>query len=94
MLHAVKRGIKDAVAPQAMFEDLGIKYVGPVDGHDQAAMESALRRAKGFGGPVIVHAVTRKGYGYRPAEDDEADCLHSPSSRSTRRPASRSRRRR
>jgi 1-deoxy-D-xylulose-5-phosphate synthase len=77
-LHAVKRGIKDAVSPQAMFEDLGIKYVGPVDGHDIAAMESALRRAKGFRGPVIVHAVTRKGYGYRPAEDDEADCLHGP----------------
>ncbi|BCB87860.1 1-deoxy-D-xylulose-5-phosphate synthase [Phytohabitans suffuscus] len=80
MLHAVKTGIKDAVAPQAMFEDLGIKYVGPIDGHDVAAVESALRRAKGFGGPVIVHAVTRKGYGYRPAEDDEADCLHGPSS--------------
>ncbi|RKR90951.1 1-deoxy-D-xylulose-5-phosphate synthase [Micromonospora pisi] len=79
VLHAVKKGIKDAVAPQAMFEDLGIKYVGPVDGHDVAAVESALRRAKGFGGPVIVHAVTRKGYGYRPAEEDEADCFHSPS---------------
>jgi 1-deoxy-D-xylulose-5-phosphate synthase len=79
-LHAVKKGIKDAVAPQAMFEDLGIKYVGPVDGHDIAAVESALSRAKRFGGPVIVHAVTRKGYGYRPAEDDEADCLHGPSS--------------
>jgi 1-deoxy-D-xylulose-5-phosphate synthase len=79
-LHAVKKGIKDAVAPQAMFEDLGIKYVGPVDGHDIAAMESALRRAKRYGAPVIVHAVTRKGYGYRPAEDDEADCLHGPSS--------------
>jgi 1-deoxy-D-xylulose-5-phosphate synthase len=79
VLHAVKTGIKDAVAPQAMFEDLGIKYVGPIDGHDIAAVESALRRAKGFGGPVIVHAVTRKGYGYRPAEEDEADCLHSPS---------------
>ena len=77
-LHAVKKGIKDAVAPQAMFEDLGIKYVGPVDGHDLAAVESALHKAKRFGGPVIVHAVTRKGYGYRPAEDDEADCLHSP----------------
>ncbi|GIJ51858.1 1-deoxy-D-xylulose-5-phosphate synthase [Virgisporangium aliadipatigenens] len=77
-LHAVKKGIKDAVAPQAMFEDLGIKYVGPVDGHDLEAMEAALRKAKGFGGPVIVHAVTRKGYGYRPAEDDEADCLHGP----------------
>src|SRR5438270_7608236 len=79
-LHAVKKGIKDAVAPQALFEDLGIKYVGPVDGHDLAAVESALRRAKRYGGPVIVHAVTRKGYGYRPAEDDEADCLHGPSS--------------
>jgi 1-deoxy-D-xylulose-5-phosphate synthase len=78
VLHAVKKGIKDAVAPQALFEDLGIKYVGPVDGHDIAAVESALRRAKGFGGPVIVHTVTRKGYGYRPAEEDEADCFHGP----------------
>ena len=79
VLHAVKKGIKDAIAPQALFEDLGIKYVGPVDGHDLPAVESALQRAKRFGGPVIVHVVTRKGYGYRPAEDDEADCLHSPS---------------
>ena len=78
VLHAVKRGIKDAVSPQPMFEDLGLKYVGPVDGHDVQAMESALRRAKGFNAPVIVHAVTRKGYGYRPAEDDDADCLHGP----------------
>ncbi|AGZ45306.1 1-deoxy-D-xylulose-5-phosphate synthase [Actinoplanes friuliensis] len=78
VLHAVKKGIKDAVSPQPMFEDLGIKYLGPVDGHDIQAMESALRRAKGFNAPVIVHAVTRKGYGYRPAEDDEADCLHGP----------------
>jgi 1-deoxy-D-xylulose-5-phosphate synthase len=80
VLHAVKKGIKDAVAPQAMFEDLGIKYVGPVDGHDREAVESALRKAKNFGGPVIVHAVTRKGFGYRPAMEDEADCLHGPSS--------------
>src|SRR3954447_24878446 len=79
VLHAVKKGIKDAVSPQPMFEDLGLKYVGPVDGHDEQAMESALRKAKGFNAPVIVHAVTRKGYGYRPAEDDEADCLHGPS---------------
>ncbi|GIH11074.1 1-deoxy-D-xylulose-5-phosphate synthase [Rhizocola hellebori] len=77
-LHAVKKGIKDAVAPQALFEDLGIKYVGPVDGHDLAAMESALQRAKRYGGPVIVHAVTHKGYGYAPAEQDEADRLHAP----------------
>jgi 1-deoxy-D-xylulose-5-phosphate synthase len=79
VLHAVKKGIKDAVSPQALFEDLGIKYVGPVDGHDLVGVESALRRAKAFGGPVIVHAVTRKGYGYQPALDDAADCLHSPS---------------
>jgi 1-deoxy-D-xylulose-5-phosphate synthase len=77
-LHGVKKGIKDLVAPQVMFEDLGLKYVGPVDGHDVLALESALARARDFGGPVIVHAVTRKGFGYRPAEDDEADCLHSP----------------
>ncbi len=80
VLHAVKKGIKDAISPQPMFEDLGIKYLGPVDGHDIAAVESALRRARNFKGPVIVHAVTRKGYGYRPAEDDEADCLHGPGS--------------
>jgi 1-deoxy-D-xylulose-5-phosphate synthase len=80
VLHAVKRGIKDAVSPQPMFEDLGLKYVGPVDGHDVVAMENALRKAKGFNAPVIVHAVTRKGFGYRPAEDDEADCLHGPGS--------------
>ncbi|GGN52933.1 1-deoxy-D-xylulose-5-phosphate synthase [Actinoplanes lobatus] len=80
VLHAVKKGIKDAISPQPMFEDLGLKYIGPVDGHDQQAMESALRRAKGFNAPVIVHAVTKKGYGYLPAEQDEADCLHGPGS--------------
>jgi len=77
MLHGLKVGLKDAVSPQAMFADLGIKYLGPVDGHDQAAMEAALRRAKAFGGPVIVHAVTRKGMGFAPAENDEADQMHS-----------------
>ncbi len=76
-LHGLKRGVKDFLQPQVMFEDLGLKYVGPIDGHDTAAMEAALRRAKDFGGPVIVHAVTVKGFGYQPAVDDEADCLHS-----------------
>jgi 1-deoxy-D-xylulose-5-phosphate synthase len=75
-LHGIKRGLKDLVQPQVMFEDLGLKYVGPIDGHDTGAMESALRRARAFGRPVIVHCVTRKGFGYQPAEDDEADCLH------------------
>jgi 1-deoxy-D-xylulose-5-phosphate synthase len=76
-LHGMKKGIKDVVAPQGMFEDLGIKYVGPVDGHDIGQMEHALRRAKAFGGPVIVHAITRKGNGYAPAENDEADRFHA-----------------
>ncbi|MFC5911017.1 1-deoxy-D-xylulose-5-phosphate synthase [Streptacidiphilus monticola] len=75
-LHGAKKGFKDAFAPQGMFEDLGIKYVGPIDGHDIAALESALRRAKGFGGPVIVHCITEKGRGYRAAELDEADHFH------------------
>ncbi len=76
-LHGLKRGMKDFLQPQVLFEDLGLKYVGPIDGHDVEAMESALRRARDFGAPVIVHAVTVKGYGYQPAVDDEADCLHS-----------------
>ena len=75
-LHAAKRGLKDALTPQILFEDLGLKYLGPVDGHDMQAMESALRRAKDFGGPVIVHAVTRKGNGYPPAEKDAAELMH------------------
>lgn len=75
-LHAAKRGIKDALSPQVMFSDLGIKYLGPVDGHDTRAMEHALTMAKSFGGPVIVHAVTRKGNGFAPAENHEADQMH------------------
>jgi 1-deoxy-D-xylulose-5-phosphate synthase len=77
-LHALKAGVKDALSPQELFADLGLKYFGPVDGHDVAAVESALRRAKHFGGPVIVHAVTRKGCGYPPAENDAAEQMHSP----------------
>lgn len=76
-LHGLKRGLKDLIQPQAMFEDLGLKYVGPIDGHDQLALERALFKAKGFGGPVIVHVCTIKGYGYQPAVDDEADNLHA-----------------
>jgi 1-deoxy-D-xylulose-5-phosphate synthase len=78
VLHAIKKGLKDALAPQGLFEDLGLKYVGPVDGHDRAAVEQALAKAKRFGGPVIVHALTRKGFGYDAAERHEADQFHSP----------------
>ncbi|MEE1824410.1 1-deoxy-D-xylulose-5-phosphate synthase [Streptomyces sp. BE20] len=76
-LHGAKKGFKDAFAPQGMFEDLGLKYLGPIDGHDLAALESALTKARGFGGPVIVHCLTVKGRGYRPAEQDEADRFHA-----------------
>ncbi|MCU1605827.1 MAG: dxs, partial [Modestobacter sp.] len=76
-LHAIKKGLKEVLSPQGMFEDLGMKYVGPVDGHDVEMMESALRRARSFGGPVIVHAVTTKGFGYPPAETDTIDAWHS-----------------
>ncbi|REE95275.1 1-deoxy-D-xylulose-5-phosphate synthase [Thermomonospora umbrina] len=75
-LHGMKKGLKDVFQPQAMFEDLGMKYVGPIDGHDVEATEHALRRARAFGGPVIVHCITRKGYGYAPAENNEEDCMH------------------
>ncbi|MFI6283983.1 1-deoxy-D-xylulose-5-phosphate synthase [Streptomyces sp. NPDC051018] len=76
-LHGAKKGFKDAFAPQGMFEDLGLKYVGPIDGHDTAAVESALRRAKRFHGPVVVHCLTEKGRGYQPALEDEADRFHT-----------------
>ncbi|GAB3118614.1 1-deoxy-D-xylulose-5-phosphate synthase [Streptomyces calidiresistens] len=76
-LHGAKKGLKDIIAPQGMFEDLGLKYVGPIDGHDVEALESAFQRAKRFGGPVIVHCITEKGRGYRPAREDEADQFHA-----------------
>jgi len=77
-LHAIKKGMKDALAPQGLFEDLGLKYVGPIDGHDRVAVEQALMQAKRFGGPVIVHVMTKKGFGYDAAERHEADQFHSP----------------
>jgi 1-deoxy-D-xylulose-5-phosphate synthase len=76
-LHGMKKGLKDIVAPQGMFEDLGLKYLGPVDGHDEESLESALRRARAFGGPVLVHVITQKGRGYEPARRDEADRFHA-----------------
>ncbi|WP_420113888.1 1-deoxy-D-xylulose-5-phosphate synthase, partial [Pseudactinotalea sp.] len=76
-LHGLKTGLRDVLRPQGMFEGLGIKYVGPVDGHDVLAVEAALRSARAFGGPVIVHAITEKGRGYVPAETDVADRFHA-----------------
>ncbi|MGX1748124.1 1-deoxy-D-xylulose-5-phosphate synthase [Glutamicibacter protophormiae] len=76
-LHATKKGIKDWWAPQGLFEDLGLKYIGPIDGHNLAAVEEALQQAKQYGGPVLVHALTEKGHGYAPALADEADQFHA-----------------
>jgi 1-deoxy-D-xylulose-5-phosphate synthase len=76
-LHGMKKGIKDIVAPQGMFEDLGLKYLGPVDGHDIPALERALTQAKKFSGPVLVHAITEKGRGHAPALNDEAEKFHA-----------------
>ncbi len=75
-LHGIKKGIKDVLQPQVMFEDLGLKYVGPIDGHDERLVEAALRRAREFGGPVLVHVITKKGLGYAAAEQNTDDRLH------------------
>nr|WP_202422025.1 1-deoxy-D-xylulose-5-phosphate synthase [Nocardiopsis alba] len=77
-LHGLKKGIKDTIQPQIMFEDLGLKYLGPIDGHDEQALEKALRRARDFGGPAIVHVITQKGKGYAPAENHDEDQFHAP----------------
>jgi 1-deoxy-D-xylulose-5-phosphate synthase len=76
-LHGVKKGIKDIVAPQGMFEDLGLKYIGPIDGHSIEAMENALEQAKNFGAPVLVHVITEKGRGHAPAINDAAEKFHA-----------------
>ena len=76
-LHGIKKGVKDMLAPQGMFEDLGFKYLGPINGHDIEAMEKTLQMAKEFGAPVIVHAITEKGRGYKPALEDMAEKFHA-----------------
>jgi len=76
-LHGMKKGIKDIIAPQGMFEDLGLKYMGPIDGHDIAAMEKAFLIAKEFGEPVLIHVITEKGRGHKPAIADEAEKFHA-----------------
>ncbi|MDR0960826.1 MAG: 1-deoxy-D-xylulose-5-phosphate synthase [Propionibacteriaceae bacterium] len=77
LLHGLKIGLKDVLAPQGLFADLGLKYIGPIDGHDRAAVERGLTQAKGFGGPVIVHCLTHKGHGYKAAEENVADHFHT-----------------
>ncbi|MDN4489458.1 1-deoxy-D-xylulose-5-phosphate synthase [Demequina sp. SYSU T00068] len=72
-----KRALKGLLTDQGMFADLGIKYIGPIDGHDQRHVERALEQARELGGPVLVHVLTEKGRGYSPAEQDDADRFHA-----------------
>lgn len=76
-LHGLKTGLKDILVPQALFGDLGLKYIGPIDGHDTVAVELALERAKSFGQPVLVHVITEKGRGYTPALEDLDEKFHA-----------------
>ncbi|MFT3886672.1 MAG: 1-deoxy-D-xylulose-5-phosphate synthase [Arachnia sp.] len=77
LMHGFKTGVKDVLAPQSMFSDLGIKYTGPIDGHDLTALTNHLEQARQFGGPVIVHCVTHKGQGFQAAEQNEEDRFHA-----------------
>lgn len=77
LMHGFKTGVKDVVAPQDLFSDLGIKYTGPIDGHDLGALTNHLEQARQFGGPVIVHTITVKGKGFKAAEENEQDRFHA-----------------
>jgi 1-deoxy-D-xylulose-5-phosphate synthase len=68
--------MREVAEPPVFFEALGVRYVGPIDGHDVALLEEALHNAADFDGPIVVHVVTQKGRGYPPAEDDDEKCLH------------------
>ena len=77
ILHGIKMGVRDVLVPQGMFTELGLKYLGPINGHDVHAMELALQQAKNFDGPVLVHCITQKGRGFRAAEEHEEDRFHA-----------------
>ena len=75
-LQGIKSAIREVLEPTAFFETLGVRYTGPIDGHDIAGLEQALRHAAEYDGPIVVHVLTQKGRGYAPAEDDDEKCLH------------------
>jgi 1-deoxy-D-xylulose-5-phosphate synthase len=75
-LQGMYSAVREVIEPPVFFEALGVRYVGPIDGHDVAGMEVALVQAAEHDGPIVVHVVTRKGRGYAPAEDDDERCLH------------------
>jgi 1-deoxy-D-xylulose-5-phosphate synthase len=75
-LQGIKAAIREVVEPTVFFEALGVRYTGPIDGHDIAGLEDALRNAAAYDGPIVVHVLTQKGRGYSPAETDDEKCLH------------------
>lgn len=75
-LQGIYSAVREVIEPPAFFEALGVRYVGPIDGHDQGGVEVALRQATEFDGPIVVHVITQKGRGYGPAETDDEKCLH------------------
>ena len=76
-MDGVRAGLREAIAnPNGFFETLGVRYIGPVDGHDIVSLERVLRQAAEHEGPIVVHALTQKGRGYAPAETDGEKCLH------------------
>jgi len=75
-LQGVKAAVREVLEPTVFFEALGVRYTGPIDGHDIAGVENALRNAASYPGPIVVHVLTQKGRGYSPAEDDDEKCLH------------------
>ncbi|WP_406713776.1 1-deoxy-D-xylulose-5-phosphate synthase [Trueperella pyogenes] len=76
-LRGIKKGMKEIFFDAGIFDSLGLKYIGPVDGHDIKSLEEALTMARDYGGPVVVHAITEKGRGFKPAEENKADRFHA-----------------
>ena len=77
MIRGAGKGLLGSVTPKSMFPNLDLKYIGPIDGHDLAAVEQALEQAKKYAHPVIVHVITQKGKGFDPAVLNEADQFHA-----------------
>jgi 1-deoxy-D-xylulose-5-phosphate synthase len=75
-VHSVASALREMVAPHTFFEALGVRYAGPIDGHDIDVMEQAFAHAAEWDGPIVVHVLTQKGRGYGPAEQDDVQRLH------------------
>ena len=78
LVRKMKYSIKQLIIPNMLFEDLGFKYLGPVDGHNIEDIEAILKKAKDLEGPILIHILTKKGKGYIPAEENP-DKFHSVS---------------